>query len=140
MSEIRIGERLLGDNHPVYFVADIASNHDAQFERAIKLIEQVKEAGADAAKFQLFDAKQIVSRKGFANLQVGHQTSWPEGVYATYEKYSLPPSWLPFLSNHCKLVGLDFLCTPYDLEAVDMLDPFVPAYKIGSGDIDWLEL
>ena len=63
--EIRIGSHVLGENHPTYFIADIAANHDGSLERAKMLIRLAKEAGADAAKFQNFRAPKIVSDYGF---------------------------------------------------------------------------
>ena len=54
--EIKFGNRTIGLNHPTYFIADIAANHDGDLERAKLLIRLAKEAGADAAKFQNFDA------------------------------------------------------------------------------------
>ena len=58
--EIKIGDRLIGDDHPTYFIADISANHDGELERAKMLIRMAKEAGADAAKFQNFRAPKIV--------------------------------------------------------------------------------
>ena len=76
--EIRIGSHVLGKNHPTYFIADIAANHDGSLERAKLLIRLAKEAGADAAKFQNFRAPKIVSDYGFRSLggQQSHQASW----------------------------------------------------------------
>ena len=74
VKEIKIGNRMIGPNHPTYFIADIAANHDGDLERAKLLIRLAKEAGADAAKFQNFDAPKIVSDYGFThmNSQVSH--------------------------------------------------------------------
>ncbi len=66
--DIRIGSHILGENHPTYFIADIAANHDGSLERAIQLIRLAKQAGADAAKFQNFRAPKIVSDYGFRSL------------------------------------------------------------------------
>ena len=52
--EIKFGNRIIGLNHPTYFIADIAANHDGDLDRARKLIRLAKDAGADAAKFQNF--------------------------------------------------------------------------------------
>ena len=52
--EIGIGNRVIGTQQPVYFIADIAANHDGSLERARMLIHLAKEAGANAAKFQSF--------------------------------------------------------------------------------------
>lgn len=139
--EIRIGSHTIGINHPTYFIADIAANHDGDLERARMLIHLAKEAGADAAKFQNFRAPQIVSDYGFNQMggQVSHQAAWKKSVFQVYQEASIPFQWTPVLKEECDSAGLDYFSSPYDFEAIDMLEPFVPAYKIGSGEIDWLE-
>jgi sialic acid synthase SpsE len=131
----------IGENQPTYFIADIAANHDGSLERAFDLIRLAKEAGADAAKFQHFQAKKIVSDHGFRNLSdnSSHQARWKKNVVDVYEAASVPADWTPLLKEECDRVGITFFSSPYDFESVDLLDPFVPAFKIGSGDIDWLE-
>ncbi|NMC53136.1 MAG: N-acetylneuraminate synthase [Chloroflexi bacterium] len=139
--EIRIGKNLVGENHPTYFIADIAANHDGDLDRARLLIRLAKEAGADAAKFQNFQAEKIVSDYGFShmNAQVSHQANWKKSVVQVYREASVPFNWTAALKAACDEVGIDYFSSPYDFEAIDMLDEYVPAYKIGSGDIDWLE-
>ncbi len=139
--EITIGSHLIGENHPTYFIADISANHDGSLERALMLIRLAKEAGADAAKFQNFRAPKIVSDYGFRNLgaQQAHQSTWKKSVFEVYQDASLPFEWTSLLKEECDRVGIDYFSSPYDFEAVDHLDPFVPAHKIGSGDITWLE-
>jgi sialic acid synthase SpsE len=138
---ISIGKRKIGAGHPTYFIADIAANHDGSLERAKYLIRLAKNAGADAAKFQNFRAPQIVSDYGFKSLksQQSHQASWNKTVFEVYKDASIPFEWTPELKAICDEVGIDYFSAPYDFEATDYLDPYVPAYKIGSGDIDWLE-
>ena len=139
--ELQIGNHRIGLNHPTYFIADISANHDGQLERAKMLIRLAKEAGADAAKFQNFRAPKIVSDYGFKSMggQVSHQAKWKKSVYRVYEEASIPYEWTPILKAECDAVGIDYFSSPYDFDAVDMLEPYVPAYKIGSGDIDWIE-
>jgi sialic acid synthase SpsE len=139
--EIKIGSHVLGQNHPTYFIADIAANHDGDFERAKMLIRIAKECGADAAKFQNFRAPKIVSDYGFKSLggQQSHQAKWKRSVFEVYKNASIPFEWTEGLKKECDQVGIDFFSSPYDFEATDMLDSFVSAYKIGSGEIDWLE-
>ncbi len=105
------------------------------------LIRLAKEAGADAAKFQNFRAPKIVSDYGFSNMggQVSHQATWKKSVFQVYQDASIPFDWTPILKEECDEVGIDYFSSPYDFDAIDMLDPYVPAYKIGSGEIDWLE-
>jgi len=141
-NEFKIGERIIGDNYPPYFIADIGANHDGSLERAFQLIELAKEAGADAAKFQNFQASKIVSRIGFENLgtKLSHQSSWRKSVYEIYEEASISLEWTTHLKEKCTQVGVEYFTSPYDIESVDFVDPFVNVYKIGSGDITWLEI
>ena len=138
---LKIGDHLIGKTYPTYFIADIAANHDGSLERAKRLIRLAKEAGADAAKFQNFQAPKIVSDYGFThmNAQVSHQAKWEKSVSEVYASASVPFEWTPILKEACDEVGIDYFSSPYDFEAIDMLDPYVPAYKIGSGDITWIE-
>lgn len=142
MGRMKIADRWLGENEPTYFIADIAANHDGSLERAKDLISLARENGADAAKFQNFTAGKIVSRHGFESLgsQMSHQSKWKKSVFEIYQDASIPHDWTQSLSEHCREVGIHYFSSPYDFEAVDMLDPYVPAYKIGSGDITWIEM
>ncbi len=137
----KIGKSPIGKDHPTYFIADIAANHDGSLDRAKLLIRLAKEAGADAAKFQNFRAPKIVSDYGFThmNAQVSHQATWKKSVSEVYASASVPYDWTPILKEACDEVGIDYFSSPYDFEAIDMLDPYVPAYKIGSGEITWIE-
>lgn len=140
--EIKFGNRTIGLNHPTYFIADIAANHDGDMERAKKLIRLAKEAGADAAKFQNFDAPKIVSDYGFKAMsggQVSHQANWKKSVFEVYKGASIPFEWSMTLVEECKEVGIDYFSSPYDFEAIDFLDQYVEVYKAGSGEIDWIE-
>jgi len=139
---IHIGTHTIGPDHPTYFIADISANHDGDLGRAKLLIRLAKEAGADAAKFQNFRAAQIVSDYGFRNMggQLSHQASWKKSVFEVYQDASIPFEWTPILKEECDRIGIDYFSSPYDFEAVDMLDPYVPAHKIGSGDITWPEM
>lgn len=140
--EIQIGAHTIGKNHPTYFIADVSANHDGSLDRALMLINLAKEAGADAAKFQNFRAPKIVSDYGFKQLgqQLSHQATWKKSVFEVYADASIPFEWTPILKQECARVGIDYFSSPYDFDAVDMLDPHVPAHKIGSGDITWLEI
>ena len=81
----------MGDQEPLYFIADIAANHDGELDRAFMLIEIAKEAGADAAKFQNFRTKKIVSKKvqGFGS-QLAHQAKWKKSVFDVYDDATFP--------------------------------------------------
>jgi N-acetylneuraminate synthase len=142
MATFKIGTQPVGDDHPVWFIADISANHDGDLGRACELIHLAARSGANAAKFQNFRAEDIVSDRGFRALGEArsHQARWREGVYEVYRKASLPWEWTPVLKAECERAGITFFSAPYDLAAVDMLEPFMPAYKVGSGDITWPEI
>lgn len=139
---MRIGSRIIGRDHPTYFIADIAANHDGSLDRAVELIHLAAGAGADAAKFQHFNASTIVSDAGFRALggQQSHQAKWSKSVFDVYRDASVDLGWTPTLQAACESAGISFFTSPYAFDLVDAIDPFVPAYKIGSGDITWIEI
>ncbi|MBN1370764.1 MAG: N-acetylneuraminate synthase family protein [Anaerolineaceae bacterium] len=139
--EITIGKHVIGEDRPTYFIADIAANHDGNLERAKLLIRLAAEAGADAAKFQNFRAPEIVSDYGFKSLggQQSHQSTWKKSVFEVYAGASIPFEWTAELKDACEEAGIDFFSAPYDFEATDHLVPYVPAIKIGSGEVSWPE-
>lgn len=141
MPTLEIAGRTIGDDNPTYFIADIAANHDGALDRAVELIHLAAAAGADAAKFQHFRAQHIVSKRGFdEGPKLSHQSKWKTSVFQVYQNASVPWEWTERLKSACDEAGIDFFSSPYDLGAVDMLDPYVPAFKIGSGDITWPEI
>lgn len=141
-STLHINQKPIGATHPAYFIADIAANHDGDLERAKSLIHMCAEAGADAAKFQHFTAATIVSDHGFRNLSgdQSHQASWDKSVFEVYQDASVSLDWTQTLKETCEKAGIAFFTSPYSMGLVDHIDPFVPAYKIGSGDITWTEM
>lgn len=140
-SSIIINDRKIDVNSPTYFIADVASNHNGNLDTAKKLIWEAKEAGADAVKFQHFLADKIVSDYGFRHLgkQASHQAAWEKSVFDTYRDAEFHRDWNLILAEESKKAGIDYFTSPYDYEAVDEIDSLVPAFKIGSGDITWLE-
>lgn len=140
--KIKINKKIISQNTKTYFIADIAANHDGSLKKAKELIYEAKAAGADAAKFQHFSAETIVSDFGFKSLKgkLSHQSNWKKSVYEVYEDASIDLSWTPVLKKECDKVGIDFFTSPYAFNMVDHINPYVPAYKIGSGDITWHEI
>ena len=138
----KIGKKYIGDDFPTYFVADIGANHDGSIKKAIQLIKTAKKCGADAAKFQHFHADTIVSNSSFKSLknQLSHQSKWKKSVFEVYKEASINLKWTPILKKECKKIGIDFFTSPYSFDLVDHVNKYIPAYKVGSGDITWLEL
>jgi sialic acid synthase SpsE len=140
--EIQIGKRLIGIGHPTYLIAEIGANFDKSIDKAKRLVDAAKEAGADCAKFQTFSTEKIVSEGGFSLMNLkGVHGSWGRTVSEVFKDAEFPRQWHQEISDHCKKTGIDFSTSPYDREAVDLcmkLD--VPFIKIGSGEITWLEM
>ena len=142
MNNFTLGRSVIGPDCPTYFVADIAANHDKSLDRALELIDRCAEAGANAAKFQNFKASTIVSDHGFKNLThlKSHQSEWKKSVYSIYDEASISLEWSSRLKEKCDNCGIDYFTAPYDIDFVSLLEPHVCAWKVGSGDITWLDL
>ncbi|CAN5672135.1 N-acetylneuraminate synthase family protein [soil metagenome] len=142
MTSFKVAAHTIGHDAPVYFIADVGANHDGDLGRAKELIHLCAEAGAQAAKFQNFKAAKIVSRRGFEDMggKLSHQSSWKKSVYEVYEDASIAQDWTPILKQTCDRAGVEYCTSPYDVDSVDHVDPYVRIYKIGSGDITWPEM
>jgi len=125
--EISLGNRIIGPTKPAYIIAEAGSNHNGNIQNAKLLIDIASEAGADAVKFQSFKADCIASRYNPA--------------YEIFKKNELPREWHKELFEYAAKKGLHFISTPFDLDTADFLyDLGVPAFKVASGDITYLQL
>ncbi|WP_035587194.1 N-acetylneuraminate synthase family protein [Hippea jasoniae] len=114
----------------VEFVAEVSSNHNRDLSRCLKFIEVAKECGCDAVKFQLFKVKKLFAKE---ILEKSHK-------HRDRIRWELPVDFLPHIAEKCRNIGIKFICTPFYLEAVDELEPYVDAYKIASYELLWLDL
>ena len=106
------------------YIAEICSNHNGNLSRAIELIKVASEVGCHAVKFQLFRLD-----KTFSNEVLTH----PDYQFVRdREAWELPLEWLPQLKDACLSFKMEFGCTPFYIEAIDELKPFVDFYKIAS--------
>ena len=142
MTRENLLKNICGDPSEPYFIADIGANHDGDLQKALDLINLVAESGGHAAKFQHFSAPSIVSNESFEGLgnKLAHQSEWKKSVFEIYQDASLSLEWTEALKNECEQLGIDFFTSAYSLELVDFIEPFVDVYKIGSGDITWIEI
>ncbi len=139
---ITIDGRRIGEEQPTYFIADIGANFDGDLKKAKKLALEVKQAGGDVAKIQSFKAKKIVSSKGFASMKLkGVHGSWKRPVNEVFAEVEFPRKWHKDFFEYCRSIGITPSSSPYDYEAVDLMEEIgTDFYKIGSGDITWLEM
>jgi len=131
---------MVGEGYSCYVIAEIGSNFDGSFMKAKKLIKLAKKCGADAAKFQSFKTEELLSRNGFER-KSAFQSRWKKSVWQVYKDAELPRKWHKELNNYAKKIGIHFFTSPWDFDAVDLLKKLnVPAIKVGSGDITYLEI
>jgi len=138
---IKIEENNIGKKYPVYFIADIASNHNGDLSKAKELLYACSESGVNAVKMQNFSAESIVSDFGFRNLSdvKSHQGQWKTSVFESYKAASIPFEWTLELKNLAEKLGMDYFTSPYSPELTKAVEPYVSAFKLGSGDITWHE-
>jgi len=130
----KIGERKVGVFLNPYIIAEIGVNHEGSIKLAKRMIREATEGGAHAVKFQSYKAEKIASRNSPAYWDRSKEPT--DSQFNLFKKYdAFGPQEYADLSRYCLEYGIDFLSTPFDLEAVDFLEPLVPAFKIASADI-----
>ena len=128
---VQIGGRAAGPGWPCYVIAEIGSNHDQDFDQALRLIDAAAASGVDAVKFQTFRATDHYSihTPGFSYLK-GRDT------FSLIEALEINRDWHAPLKSHAEAQGVDFLSSPCDVEAVDELAALdVVAHKVASFDL-----
>lgn len=135
---IQIGSLTISETHPTLLIAEIGSNFDGDFERAKKLIRDAKNCGAQIAKFQSFKAEKIISEKNFG--KSSFQAKWNKSVGDVYKAAEFPREWMIELKKFTESLGLEFMCAPYDIEALEQLvETGNTSIKLGSGETSNLD-
>lgn len=126
-------------NSDPYIIAEIGVNHEGNMEKAKELIDLAKEGGADAVKFQTYKAEKIASRNSPYYWDITEEPT--RSQYELFMKYdAFGEDEYRELHAYAVGRGIDFMSTPFDLDAVDFLDPLMPCFKIASADITNLPL
>ena len=134
MNEILLGKRKINSFSKPYIIAEIGVNHEGSLKLAKKMIRLAKKGGADAAKFQTYKAEFISSRNSPAYWDIKKETI--KSQFELFKKYDVfSKKEYKKLASYSKKIGIDFISTPFDDNAVDYLNPLVPFYKISSSDI-----
>lgn len=135
--EFKIGEKEIGGENPTFIIAELSANHMNDFDIAVKTIEAMAEAGADAVKFQTFTPDTITIDCDNEYFQIKQGTVWDGQVlYELYEDAFMPWDWQPKLKKIAENLGLIVFSSPFDKTSVDFLEDMdVPAYKIASFEI-----
>jgi pseudaminic acid synthase len=137
MLKFKIKNKKIGENNPVFIIAELSANHLQKFDNAVKLIKAAKEAGADAIKLQTYTPDTITIDCDNKYFQIKQGSLWDgETLYQLYKKAYTPWEWQPKLKKIAEDEGLIFFSSVFDKIAVDFLEKMnVPAYKIASFEI-----
>ena len=131
---MKLGEKIVNNDSKAYIIAEIGVNHEGSLEKAMLMIRQASIGGADAVKFQTYKADLIASPDSPSYWSLNHEST--DSQYKLFQKFdSFGESDYKILKDYCDELEIEFLSTPFDLEAVDYLDKLVPFYKISSSDI-----
>ncbi|MCJ9430317.1 N-acetylneuraminate synthase family protein [Kordiimonas marina] len=113
-----------------FFIAEVSSNHARDQDRCRAFIQKAAEVGCDAVKFQLFRIDELFAPEILAKSE----------DHRRRKDWELPVSFLPALKSACVESGIQFSCTPFYLDAVGELEPYVDFYKIASYELPWDDL
>ncbi|MEW5870898.1 MAG: N-acetylneuraminate synthase family protein [Chloroflexota bacterium] len=139
MPVIKIGDRLVGDGHPCYVIAEIGVNHNGFLDLALKLIDVAIDAGADAVKFQKRKLDKLYGKKYLENANAGEKTL--RYMLPILQQVELSDENYYDIVDYCHKKGITFMCSAFDSESADFLDTLgVPAYKVASADLTNLPL
>ena len=138
LRNIQIGDKTIGDSHPVFFIAEAGVNHNGSLQMAFKLVDEAVSAGADAIKFQTFKAEKLNTRTApkssyhIATTGTDAKQSW----FDLLKTQELNQAQHLAIMGHCREKGILFLSTPYDEDSADMLEDLdVAAFKLASTDL-----
>ncbi|MAV82847.1 MAG: acetylneuraminic acid synthetase [Pelagibacteraceae bacterium] len=134
MRKILLGKTEVNQDTMPYIIAEVGVNHENSIDKAFELISLAKKGGANAVKFQTYKAEKIAS--------VNSPSYWDLNEVPTNSQFKLFKKYDHFeeneyikLANYAQKLDIEFISTPFDLEAVDFLNPLMNFYKIASADI-----
>ncbi len=114
----------------IKFIAEVSSNHQRDLQRSFAFIDAAAQAGCGAVKFQLFKIEQLFAPEILAKSE----------KHRKRKEWELPLEFVPQLAKRCCELGIEFSCTPFYLDAVAELEPYVAFYKIASYELLWDDL
>lgn len=131
MNSIKIKNKIIDDDHPVFVIAEAGINHNGSYKIAKKMIDVASETGVDCIKFQTHIVNEEMLKTNIRPGKISKETLWN-----IIKKCELTEKEEYNLNQYCKTKKILFLSTPFSIAAVDRLEKLkIPAYKIGSGEL-----
>ncbi|WP_337017390.1 pseudaminic acid synthase [Oceanobacillus massiliensis] len=134
-NDIQIGNRLIGEKHKPFIIAEMSGNHNQSLETALEIVEAAAKTGADALKIQTYTADTLTLNIKSGDFVINDPKSlWNgESLYDLYSKAYTPWEWHEPIFTRARELGLIPFSTPFDETAVDFLEELdIPFYKIAS--------
>jgi N,N'-diacetyllegionaminate synthase len=120
----------------VFIIAEAGVNHNGSMDLALKLVDAAKESGADAVKFQTFQAELLATRSAHKAAYQERTTPDAESQFEMLRRLELDAAAHDKILQHCRKVGIQFLSSPFDEQSADLLESLdVPLFKVPSGEI-----
>jgi N-acetylneuraminate synthase/N,N'-diacetyllegionaminate synthase len=134
-NKIKIGNKYIGESEPCFIIAEAGVNHNGELGLAKKLIDVAVYAGVDAVKFQTFKAEDVIIKqatKADYQLDINRKK---ESQQKMLKRLELKHQDFLELKKYCDKKDIIFLSTPHSEDAIDLLEPLVPLYKVSSSDL-----
>ena len=127
-----ISNKIFSENH-VFVIAEIGNNHNGNIDLAYQMIDKAKEIGVDCVKFQMRHINEVYRKKSL--LKSGEDLG-TEYIIDLLNRFELSVDQHKKLSEYCNEIGIYYMCTPWDLTSIKVLESFnVEAYKVASADL-----
>ncbi|EHR42300.1 pseudaminic acid synthase [Alishewanella jeotgali] len=135
MTEIKIGNRLIGAKQPPFIIAELSGNHDQSLDKALAMVDAAAKCGADAIKIQTYTADSMTLDISYGDFVIQDADNLWQGqsLHDLYQKAMTPWNWHKTIFDRAASHGMLAFSTPFDLAAVEYLEQLnTPCYKIAS--------